>query len=388
MQIVTIKTRLVFQSEEDKISIISMLERARDCWNFISEQHFSTNEYGFLDCKNSITELHKKVYFQSIHKFSIKSSIVVQLENSVLSVYRSIKSNKHKINRPAKKRKMSLSTNENCINFTKGKISIISLDKRIKCQFQLFSRLENFLSKHKHGDPTIFVKNNEVWISLPFKIAEPEIKSTLALGIDLGLCRFAATSEGKLFKSRKFLAEKRKLRHLKSKLQSKKTKSARRHLKKLRHKEKFKNLNFSHSLANAIISSTKANVLVLEDLNVKKMKEKKKFNKTTNQWVKSYGSKNRISQFGLGQLLFFITYKAKLAGKSVILVNPAYTSQTDHITGKVEGERIGRRFYAKSGHVYDSDINAAVNIAKRSEHPISCSNVLDGQGLVIDPIVC
>ena len=81
------------------------------------------------------------------------------------------------------------------------------------------------------------------------------------------------------------------------------------------------------------------------------------------------------------------------SGKSVIFVNHAYTSQTDHLTGKVEGIRQGRRFYAKGkynrkGLVYDSDVNAAVNIAKLANLPVSCFRVLDGQGLVVDPIVC
>ena len=214
----------------------------------------------------------------------------------------------------------------------------------------------------------------------------------LACGIDLGICRVAATSEGKLFKDKKFLKRKREIRYLKRCLQSKKTKSARQHLKKIRHKEQYINRNFNHHLANAIIRSTNANVLVLEDLNVKKIKSKIKFDKTSNKEIKTYGSKNRISQVSMGELRFFITYKAKLAGKTTMFVNPAYTSQTNSLTGKREGERVGRRFYAKGkygkkGLVFDSDVNAAVNIAKLSNLPVSQARLLDGQGLVINPIV-
>jgi transposase len=75
-------------------------------------------------------------------------------------------------------------------------------------------------------------------------------------------------------------------------------------------------------------------------------------------------------------------------GKSVILVSPAYTSQIDSFSGIKEGIRRGCRFYAKSGIVYDADINAARNIAHRSKLPVSYGNILDGQAKVNSPIVC
>ena len=67
------------------------------------------------------------------------------------------------------------------------------------------------------------------------------------------------------------------------------------------------------------------------------------------------------SSFELRRIL---TYKAENQGKTVLLVCPSYTSQRDSVTGKVEGERRGCRFYSKNGMIYDSDINAAINIGK------------------------
>ena len=92
--------------------------------------------------------------------------------------------------------------------------------------------------------------------------------------------------------------------------------------------------------------------------------------------------------FRLWEELHVKTYKAKNMGKHVCLVSPAYTSKIDSISGIREGERRGCRFYAKSGLVYDADLNAAINIARRSKHPISQGNMLDGQGVVKSPIAC
>ena len=73
-----------------------------------------------------------------------------------------------------------------------------------------------------------------------------------------------------------------------------------------------------------------------------------------------------------------MAYKAPLAGKQVETVSPMYTSQTDSRTGKVEGERRGRRFYCKDGIVFDADWNAAINIGQKSKHPLSSELPLDG----------
>jgi transposase len=74
-------------------------------------------------------------------------------------------------------------------------------------------------------------------------------------------------------------------------------------------------------------------------------------------------------------------------GKHVCLVSPAYTSQIDSATDKREGLRKGCRFYSVNGLVYDADINAAINIARRSKLPVSQGNLLDGQGVVNRPNV-
>ena len=75
-------------------------------------------------------------------------------------------------------------------------------------------------------------------------------------------------------------------------------------------------------------------------------------------------------------------------GKVVKIVSPYWTSQIDSVSEKKEGERRGSRFYSKSGIIYDADLNAAINIAKRSKLPVSQTNNLTyGQAKVNSPIV-
>ena len=372
----TYKTRLIFNQISDKDNLLEMLEAHNFTWNKCSIVKYTIPN-------NCINDIHRAFYrnFRDTEKFnnkSIPSQIVIQAEQSVLSAYRSIKSNKQKLDKPPEKKKLSIRLDKRTYSYKNGIFSIISLEKRVKCSPYIYPKLQELISKYRFCDPLLFEKNGEVWICLTFDIPEILSQKKLALGIDLGCRVNAATSEGNLYIDKKFNGEKRKLRFNKRKLQSKSkdSKSAKRHLKKLKHKEANKNKNFSHHLTNKLIKDTKADTLVLENLKSLKVKKNK------------YENKNRISQVPIYQLKQILTYKALLNEKTVIEVSPAWTSQIDNVTSKKEGDRKGRRFYAKSGKIYDSDINGAINIGLRSKLPVSQTEKLTyGQANVNSPIV-
>lgn len=374
---ITYNVKLEFNNG-DKEKYLKTLEAQRLTWNECSKIQFK-------EPKNSLITLHNKFYkpFRQLHT-EIPSNIVVHTIQEVLSAYRSIKSNKHKITEPAKKKRLSIKLTKNTATLTilKNFISLTSIGgKRIRASFVPYPKLQEVILKYPVASPSIFERSGEVWLSLIFKTPEPVIIPQIVCGIDLGVNRVAATSEGKLFIDKKFNNEKRRLRFLKRKLQSKAakdSKSAKRHLKKLRRKERNKNKNQTHLVANAIIKSTQANVLVLEDLqklkNNKSNKYKTKFN-------------NKLSQVSFYELRQILTYKALLFNKQVITVKPYMTSQLDSRSDNLSGKRVGSRYYGKDGIVLDADVNAAINIAKRSKLPVSISNYLDGQATVNSPIV-
>lgn len=372
MSKLTYNTRLVFQNDSDKNKIVDMLEKQRFAWNECSKVKFNIPT-------NSIVLLHGQFYTEFRQSQpEIPSQVVISAEQSVLSAYRSIKSNKHKRDKPPEKKKLSIRLDKRTYSYKNGVFSIISLEKRVKCSPYIYPKLQELISKYRFCDPLLFEKDGEIWICLTFNIPEILSQKKLALGIDLGCRVNAATSAGNLYVDKKFNGEKRKLRFNKRKLQSKSkdSKSAKRHLKKLKHKEANKNKNFSHHLANKLIKDTKADTLVLENLKSLKVKKNK------------YENKNRISQVPIYQLKQILTYKALLNEKTVIEVCPSYTSQIDNQTDKKDGVRKGRRYYSKSGKIYDSDINGAINIGIRSKLPVSqTKNLTYGQANVNSPIV-
>jgi len=80
----------------------------------------------------------------------------------------------------------------------------------------------------------------------------------------------------------------------------------------------------------------------------------KKFNRTMSGWTK-------------GSLAEALNVVTKARGSCLRVVNAAYTSQVDSQTNRLEGRRVGDKFYHVSGDVSHADTNAARNIKCRAD---------------------
>ena len=355
----------------DLDSLRKMLEYERDAYNVASGIKFGL--------QGNAMALHW-AFYDKMRKSrpEIPSQVLIRAENACYSAYKSIKSNKHRITKPILKKKLAMRLDKRLYSRNLKdpySIRITTADKRKTFGFTLYEKLKGLLDRYPICDPLIYEDDGgHLCIALTFDNKVAAAQRKLALGVDLGIRVAAACSDGRIYIDRKFNAEKRRLRYLKRSLQSKGSHSARRHLRKLRHREHHKNKNQAHHLANAILK-TDADTICLENLKGIKARKHRRQNK------------NAISQVPLYLLRTILSYKAENGGKTVLLVNPAYTSQTDCFSGLKDGVRVGRRYYSKSGAVYDADLNAARNIGHRSKLPVSYGNVLDGQAHVSVPIV-
>jgi IS605 OrfB family transposase len=99
---------------------------------------------------------------------------------------------------------------------------------------------------------------------------------------------------------------------------------------------------------------TEPTVIFAEDLTspIKGKHQAKQISRKLNQWMK-------------GELQQSLESVAKETGSIVKTINPAYTSQIDHLTGTLLGQRDGDRFISITGVVYQADCNAATNILHR-----------------------
>lgn len=359
--------------QKNQERVISTLKLYRNMFNFCSNLHFGSK-------KNSITELHAKVYYPLRELYpDSPSQLVIRAEQECLSTYRSIKSNKHNLSKPVKKKNLSYRLDKRLYSFpNKKSVKLTALGgSRVLAQFELYPKIQTLLDSYKVLDPLIFFRNNQLWLSVTFDVPDKVVSDQkLAVGVDLGKRNLVATSDGKLISGKEYNKHKRKVRYLKRQLQSRGTKSAKRHLKKVRRKESNFSKNYIHHIANEILN-TKANIIVLEDLT--KIKEKKH----------KYQNKNNISQVPFYLLRQIVEYKALLLGKETLLRSPAMTSQNDY-RGIKKGVRQGSQYLTSDGKIFHSDINAANNIALKSKRPCLLINPVNSfrrQGVVNHPIV-
>ena len=367
----TYNVKLIFANDDDRSSLIESLTLKQKAFNEISKVRFEMKK-----C-NGIMPLHQRCYKQIRNQFpTLPSQFVIKAEQDVIAKYKTIRANKHKIDEPVTTNKLNIQLDKRIYKWIGNDgLKLTTCNKRIVVKLALYDKVKDCISKYKLQDPSIVVKNNDIFVSMVFddSIIFQDNKSNV--GIDLGLKRLVSTSEGIIIKGNEFNGHKRKIRWNKRKLQSKKkSHSARTKHKKLRTKEANFSRNYIHNVTNVILK-TKSNTIVMEDLSKIKSKSKgRRFN-------------NRNSQMPYFALRTILTYKASALGKRVVIVNPHYTSQLDY-RGLDNGKRKGCRYYGIDGKVLDADLNAANNVGLRyNKHSVSCCKALDGQAVVNQPIV-
>ncbi len=181
------------------------------------------------------------------------------------------------------------------------------------------------------------------------------ITQNIVLGIDLGVNNLAVTSDSRFYNSAKVKQIKRKFKHLRSKLQSKGTRSSRKFLKKLSGRETRWMKWVNHNISKNIVSQFNGNKIVMEDI---KGIRKQKRGRIMNYW---------ISNWSFFQLQNFIQYKAERNGLEVSKVKPQFTSQICHKCGKLGSRLSGCFSCSHCGlSLFSADLNAARNLA----HPM------------------
>jgi len=185
------------------------------------------------------------------------------------------------------------------------------------------------------------------------------------LGIDLGVKNIAVDNTGTTFSNEKVEAVRKRVHKHRASLQSKGTKSAKRRLKKVSRKESRFRADTNHCVSKYLVAKAKDTgcAIALEDLT--------HINQRT--VVRKKQRAERLS-WAFYQLRSFITYKARLAGVSVVLIDPAYTSQRCNKCGHTEkaNRNSQAEFCCKScGHVDHADCNGAKNIRDKGLLSIS-----------------
>jgi len=182
-----------------------------------------------------------------------------------------------------------------------------------------------------------------------------------SVGIDVGLKTFAALSNGegdnffienpRFFRKEETALAKaqRKFDKVKDKHGSQDRRRAKKVVRRVHERIKNRRHNFVHQQSRKLVN--RFGVIVVEKLNVKGM-------------VQNHCLAKSISDASWTQFRNSLTMKAESAGRLVIVVNPAYTSQDCSACGYRAKKKLSERWHhcPMCGLVLDRDTNAAANI--------------------------
>jgi IS605 OrfB family transposase len=199
------------------------------------------------------------------------------------------------------------------------------------------------------------------WLHVVVTVSAPDVAPVdQVVGVDLGLSRPAVTSNNRFLGKRAWKAIERRLFKLKRALQQRGTKSAKRHLRKVRHKQVRFRHHADHILSRQIVRSVEpGGTIVLE--NLKGIRKRAKIRRKTE-------TQRRIHSWSFAQLKKFIEYKAEERGCTVVAVDPRHTSQACSRCGHTaRNNRRSRDLFVcrACGYSLHADLNGARNIAAK-----------------------
>lgn len=307
--------------------------------------------WGFENKQYNKTRINKATYHIIRDKFPQLPSALVQTARDVASDM--LKRSKFKY-RPIKKMFGAVRYDSRTagIFLESGYCKLTTAFGRMRYDFKLADYYDDVKSWQVQNAQLI-ISDKACYLNVQVKCEAPEkVDGDTRLGIDRGITNIAVCSDNTFYNSKKHRNVKGRYQFLKSMLQSKGTQSAKRHLRKLAGRERRFVKDTNHCISKNIVKKP-FDIFCIEDLtNIPRSGKGKKFNKKLGSWSPT-------------ELETFITYKSERVGKTIVRVNPRYTSQTCSKCGHRErNNRHGSIFKCKKcGFQLNADLNASRNIA-------------------------
>ena len=269
-----------------------------------------------------------------------------------------------RMKRPSMKEKCTMRYDVRTITLRGSQLTFSTCDKRIKT---IISIPEFFTERYSPSEGWKFKGANigmdrkrRVFVNLIYECPDPVIEENSdgkIVGLDRGVYNIVTTSEGVHYGAKDVRRVKRKYNHVRSVLQEKGTRSARRRLKAISGCEKRFVHDQNHCISKKLANTDEdVSVYVLEDLSSMNMlRLKGKSNKTMRKWLSNWS----YSDFELK-----LSYKCQRNGIRVEFVDARYTSQKCSVCKTIDkASRKGNRYTCRHcGSRMHADTNAAINI--------------------------
>jgi len=348
-----IKVKLVPSQKQAKI-LLETIEAFNEACNFVSQIAFENRTA-------SVVKIHRICYYEIRKKFNLSSQMAVRVVGKVADAYKVARNKKLKLEKPYRFKKHGAIVYDQRILTWKGleKVSLLTLQGRQVIPIVLGGYQEAKLQFPRRGQVNLLYKNSKFCLIAIVDVPEPPEKVNKEfLGIDMGVKVLAVDSKGEKYSGKEVDKKRIKLDKLKSALQKCGSKAAKRHLKKLSGKEARFRTWVNHNVSKKIVEKAKRHSLGIAIEDLTGIRERTVFRKS---------QRRQHSSWAFNQLRRFLEYKAKLAGITIKIVDPHYTSQRCSNCGYIDhkNRKTQSNFICQScGFSANADINGAINIAQ------------------------
>ncbi len=248
------------------------------------------------------------------------------------------------------------------LNWTKSVIRLSTTNGKQAISFTVPDYCQHYIG-NPFATADLLLKKGKWYLHVVISIPEPVVvQDGTVIGIDLGLNRPAVTSNRQFLGNKRWKEIDRRTFRLKRKLQSKGSKSAKRHLKQLSQRQARFHRDCDHVLSKQIVASTPIGAtIVLENLT--NIRETSKIGRGKDN--KNVEKKRKLHSWTFAQLYSFIAYKGQERGIRVEKIDPRHTSQTCSRCGhQARNNRRSQSLFLcrECKYSINADLNASYNI--------------------------
>jgi IS605 OrfB family transposase len=340
-------------SDQEALALSQTIERYTWSFNAVCR-------YGWDSTLTNGVELHKATYYEHRLETGLPSQLVCAARVKAAEALKSAKALKKKgktVSCPVSKRcPIRYDARSYTVWFDRQELTILTINGRIKLSFEVTEYYHQYLSWKNTSADLMRDRKGRWWLHIVMETDTPKFEPTnQVVGVDLGIATPAVDSDGSKYGSDHWKQVEDRTFELRRRLQSKGTKSASRHLKKLSGRQKRFRKDCDHVLSKRLVQSVESGAtLVFEDLtNIRGRAKMRK------------AQRRRLHGWSFAQFQAFVTYKAEAKGVKVECVDPRYTSQKCSQCGHIErGNRPTQADFRckKCGFECHADYNASMNI--------------------------
>lgn len=345
-----IATAKLLPDASQAASLLASMERFNEACNWLAGEAFTAKIVGQYD-------MHHAYYRSLREKFGLSAQMAVRCISKVSDVYK-----RDKTKQPRFKPHGAVPYDQRIYSF-KGldRVSILTLSGRILVPYVAGDyHAARLVDGIKRSQADLILRKGRWYLYVTVEVPDGSpVEPSDFLGVDLGIRNLATDSDGKRHTGDDVEMLRVALQKRRGELQQVGTRSAHHALQRLGRREATFRKITNHTIAKELVAKAKdtGRGLALEDL--KGIRDRITVRK---------GQRAKFSGWAFCQLRAFVTYKAVIAGVTLVLVDPRNTSRTCPECGHCEkaNRRSQAEFVCKScGFAEHADVVGARNIARK-----------------------